>query len=144
MRKTEKSVAEALGRAHAALLEDLRKLEETARKSSGQGAPELLARLGATRTHITEHFRFEEKNGYMHSVRSREPRLERTIQQMGDEHGELAHTMDAIVEEAGATTKLDETFWEKVRSWIERIRDHETRETALFQEAFNLDIGSED
>jgi hypothetical protein len=51
---TENSVAEALGRAHAALLADLRELEQAARPSSGEGVAELRARLVATQRHVTE------------------------------------------------------------------------------------------
>jgi hypothetical protein len=31
-----------------------------------------------------------------------------------------------------------------VREWVERVRRHETRETDLVQDAYNLDIGAED
>jgi DNA-binding transcriptional ArsR family regulator len=144
MGRTEPSVAEALARAHAALLEDLRKLEEAARPASGEGLAELRARLSATQTHVTEHFRFEEQNGYMDAVRKREPRLERTIQQLAEEHRQLAQSLAVLLEQARAATSLDDPFREAVRRWIERVREHEARENDLVQDAFNLDIGAED
>ena len=144
MGRAENSVAEALRRAHAALLEDLRKLEEAARPDSGEGPAELRARLGATRAHVTEHFRFEEQNGYMDAVRKREPRLERKIEQLAEEHRELAQSLERLIEHAGAATSLDDPFREEVRGWVERVRQHEVRENDVVQDAFNLDIGAED
>jgi hypothetical protein len=144
MKRTETSVAEALGRAHAALLEDLRKLEAAARLASGKGLAELRTSLGMTRTHITEHFRFEEKNGYMATVRKREPRFERTVQQLADEHRWLAQTLDGLIEQAGSARTLDDALREKVRNWVERVRQHESSENDLVQDAFNLDVGAED
>jgi predicted PilT family ATPase len=144
MGTTETSVAETLTRAHEALLEDLRKLAEAVRPASTEGLAELRARLDATRGHIAEHFRFEEQNGYMDAVRKREPRLERTIQQLADEHRELLQSLDAVIEEARAAPGLDGTLREEVRQWGEAVRRHEVRENDLVQDAFNLDIGAED
>ncbi len=144
MGTTENSVAEALGRAHAALLADLRELEQAARPSSREGLVELRARLVATQTHVTEHFRFEEQNGYMDAVRKREPRLERAIQQLAEEHRYPAQSLEVLVEQSGVATSLDDSLREEVQGWVERVRRHELRENDLVQDAFNLDIGAED
>ena len=142
--RTENSVAEALSQAHGALLADLRELKQAVRPSSEEGLRELRTRLGAAHAHITEHFRFEEQNGYMDAVRKREPRLERTIQQFVEEHGQLRRSLDALIGEATAATSLGDTLREEIREWIERVRQHEIRENDLVQDAFNLDIGGED
>jgi hypothetical protein len=142
--RKDNSVAEALGRAHAALLADLCELEAAALPGSAEGLAGLRARLGATHTHITEHFRFEEENGYMDAVRKREPRLERAIQQLAEEHRQLAQSLDALIGESRTATSLDDRFRAEVRGWVERVRHHEGRENDLVQDAFNLDIGAED
>jgi DNA-binding transcriptional ArsR family regulator len=144
MERTGSSVAEALSRAHAAVLEDLRKLEEASRGASPEGLAELRARLGGTHTHLSEHFRFEEQNGYMDTVRKREPRLERAIQLLAEEHGQLTRALDALLREAGTATSLDDTFREEVQGWVQRVRQHEARENDLVQDAFVLDIDAED
>ncbi len=144
MGRTENSVAEALGQAHAALLADLRELEQAVCPSREEGLAELHARLGAAHAHITKHFRFEEQNGYMDAVRKREPRLERTIQQLAEEHRQLGQSLDALIGEAGAATSVGDALREGIREWIECIRQHEVRENDLVQDAFNLDIGAED
>jgi hypothetical protein len=125
-------------------LEDLRKLDEVVRPSSREGLPELAARLGATHAHITEHFRFEEQNGYMDTVRRREPRLERAIQQLAEEHRQLAQSLAALLGKVRVATSMDDALRKDVRDWVESVRQHEVRENDLVQDAFNLDIGAED
>jgi hypothetical protein len=144
MGKTESPVAEALSRAHRSLLEDLRKLEEAARPSAGKSLTDLRDRLDAADTDITEHFRFEEQNGYMSDVRKQKPHLERAVQQLAAEHRQLAQGLAGLIDKAWAASSLDDALGEEVRQWIERVRQHEHRENELVQDAFNIDIGARD
>jgi len=141
MNKSTHAAAESLTQAHDELLDDLRKLQESA--ASGANA-ELRDRLVAAQTDIAEHFAFEEQNGYLDAVREREPWTDRTIQQLAEEHGELKRTLDALVRKAQGTPSLSEAFREEVRAWVRHVRQHETRENALIQDAFNSDIAAED
>ena len=100
MAKADLSIAEALSRAHQALRNDLQKLEESIHRTSDQDIPAIRAHLGATRAHILEHFRFEERDGYMDRVRKREPRLQHAIDQLAGEHRQLAQSLDALIENA--------------------------------------------
>jgi len=63
MPSTKTAAAEALGRAHKKLLKDLPELERAADPNSGEGPAKLRSRLGVLRTHLVEHFRFEEQGG---------------------------------------------------------------------------------
>ena len=144
MRSTGTSIDGALSRADATLLEDLRQLEEAIRPASGERLAELRTRLGATRVHIAEHFRFEEENGFMEAVRKREPRLERAIQQLAGDHRQLTKSLDAVIKEAEAATNPNDTLRNAVREWLEHVRQHEIRENDVVQDAFNFDIAAED
>src|SRR5581483_424241 len=144
MQTTKPSVAEALCRAHSSLLEDLGQLEAAVQPQSTEGLPKLHARLAATRAHIAEHFRFEEENGYMDVVRKREPRLERSIQQLADEHGQLLRSLDALIARAGSSENLEGSFRQAISEWIEGIRNHEHRENELVQDAFTWETFAED
>jgi hypothetical protein len=144
MDTTEKSVAEALTRAHAVLLDDLTKLEEVAGSAPEEALADLRLRLGATHRHVAEHFRFEEQNGYLDVVRKRDPRLDRAILQLAEEHRDLRRSLDALILEVGAAARLDDSLRGKVQEWVRSIREHETRENDLVQDAFNLDIAAED
>jgi hypothetical protein len=144
MKKSPASVAERLAKAHAALLQDLHKLEEAARPESGEGLTGLTACLGTALDHITAHFRFEEENGYLDVVRTREPRLERAVQQLAEEHRQLNMSLETLLGEARAATGLGPGLGTKVREWVEQIRRHEAREDQVVQDAFNMDLGAED
>ena len=144
MEKVEPQLAEALSRAHAALLNDLRKLEEAERPASKTGLPALRARLDGTRAHIVEHFRFEEQNGYMDTVRTHEPRLERVIDELAEDHCRLLDSLDALIRETAMAASTNETITAKVTEWIGEVRRHEAQENRLVQDAFNMDIGPED
>jgi hypothetical protein len=144
MGKPAISLAEALGQAHASLLEDLGQLEEAVRPSSSETLAALRSRLEATCTHITEHFRFEEHNGYMDGPRKREPRLERAVQQLAEEHVQLAQSLQALLAQARQATQLDDHFREEVRHWIKQVRQHEARENDIVRDAYSLDISAED
>jgi hypothetical protein len=144
MKTHQLSPADALHRAHVVLLKDLQTLEEAARPTAAKGLARLRTRLRATRTHVTAHFRFEEREGYMDAVRKREPRLERAVQHLADEHRELAASLAALVEDAETAAKMDARFCQEVHAWVERLRGHERRENELVQSAFGLNVGGED
>jgi hemerythrin-like domain-containing protein len=136
------SAAEALGRAHKALLNDLQKLQEAAAASAK--VSDLRDRLQATRRHITEHFRFEEQNGYLDAVRKREPRLDRVINELAQEHRQLAQSLDGLIAEAQSASVAAPAFCAQVRDWVDSVRQHETRENDLVLDAFNQDLSAED
>lgn len=145
MDRTATVVTEALRQAHTALLADMQKLEEKAvRLASTQSVAELRDRLRATRTHIAAHFRFEEQNGYLDTVRKREPRFDRAIQQLVEEHRQLTQSLDGLIGEAGTATTVDDPLRKKIREWIDHVRQHEIRENDLVQDAFIQDISAED
>ncbi len=139
----ETSIAESLSRAHKALRKDLQKLEDAVR-SSNQAIPIVHAILEARRTHIIDHFRFEEQGGYMDKLRKREPRLEHAIDQLAREHQQLSQALDALIEKVTQASSLDPDLQEKTRQWIAAVRRHEAREDELVQDSFNLDISAED
>lgn len=144
MENTQLSLIEALRQAHVALLEDLTDLENAANSYLGTDSAEMLSRLERTRAHITEHFRFEEQNGYMAVVLQREPNLARTIEQLRDEHHQLALKLAGLLERLRTGQPSEETIRDQVRSWVESVRQHEARENSIVQYAFNVDVTAED
>jgi hypothetical protein len=140
----DRSLVEKLTRAHAALLDDLRGLEETVDPKSRLDLGQLGTRLAVAQAHVNEHFRFEERNGYMDRVRRREPRLEREIECLAEEHLELEQSLSRLFERAGTANGPMTALRQEVLDWIKRVRQHEARENDLVQGAFNLDIGAED
>lgn len=144
MEKPQSAVFEALCQAHEELHDNLGKLESVVRPASRGGLAELKERLDTVSKQITDHFRFEEQNGYMDAVSKREPWLDRTIQQLREEHRQLEQSLGALIGDARTVTSMDNAFREKIRGWIESVRHHESRENELLQDAFNRDIAAED
>jgi hypothetical protein len=144
MKTTEPFAVEDHRRAHAVLHEDLHRLEDVAHPTARHDAALLRVRLGITQAHLVEHFRFEEHNGYMDAVRKREPRLERTVELLADEHRQLAQSLAELIEEAEAATGVGDALRDGIRGWVQRVRRHEALENDVVQDAFTLDIGAED
>ncbi len=144
MKTQRTSAVDALLQAHRNLMKDLQDLDRTAGPRSRKGIAALQAGLDQVAAHLTEHFRFEEKNGYMDAVLLREPHRERVIAGLRDEHQALARGLEALRAEAGARKTLDAAFRARVRSWVGEVRAHEARENGLVQDVFNQDIGAED
>jgi ElaB/YqjD/DUF883 family membrane-anchored ribosome-binding protein len=144
MEKTANSVAEALSRAHETLVNDLKKLGDAVAPAAKESLDGLRARLAAARADIAQHFRFEEENGYLDIVNKREPRLERAIQHLVEEHRELTRALDGVLAAAAAATRVNNTLRRRVREWLAQVRRHEQRENQLVQDAFDFDIGAED
>ena len=138
------SIVEVLRQVHTALLKDLARLEDAARFSVGTDSTEMRSRLERTRAHITEHFRFEEQNGYMDAVLAREPNLARTVESLREEHRQLAQELEGLIERTMTGQHLEDEFCDQVRSWLKSVRRHEARENTLAQDAFNVDFGAQD
>jgi len=138
------ATGEKLDRAHASLLEDLRKLEDSLHASAGLHPLKLRAQLAVTHTQITDHFGFEEQNGWKDAVLKQEPRLEHAARGLVDEHRQLVRSLDTLIEEVEDAQNLDDVFREKVLRWIQRVRDHEARENDLLEDAFVEDLGAGD
>ena len=77
-------------------------------------------------------------------IREREPRLEQAIGELATEHRQLLSALDALLVESASTPVLDEVMCARVCQWINHVRQHEAREDHLVQDAFDLDIRTED
>jgi hypothetical protein len=144
MTKVKESLADALGRAHAALLKDLKEISAAARSRRRAGATAWRQRLEALQTHITQHFCLEEENGYMTEVLKRKPHYKREVDELLDEHRELFQSLSQLIAELNDPSAPDLVWRKQVLGWIAQIRKHERRENDLVQDAFNLDISAED
>jgi hemerythrin len=136
MEPSKKTFAEALQQTHTDLLGDLWQLEESVCRGSGEGQPELSTRLAKVQTHLTDHFRFEEQDGYMAPLLKEEPRFGPVVQELLDEHRQLVQALNALLQEVSAAPGLRDDFREKVRAWVKYVRQHESRENSLVQEVY--------
>jgi hemerythrin len=136
METSDKEFADTLHHAHTELLRDLRQLEEAVHSGSSEGPTELGDCLGKMRAHLADHFRFEEQDGYMAAILKEEPRFAPLVQELLDEHRQLAQTLDALLQDVRAARSLQDALRERVRAWVKRVRHHESRENRLVQEVY--------
>jgi hypothetical protein len=141
---TQLTREELLAATHRLILEDVEDLEEKIAPERQATPAQVSDRLTALRTHLTEQFRHEEQGGYAQEVLTQAPQQERVVRKLLDEHADLTKAVDELVEQARAEESLDEALREKVRAWIRRLRDHESQENALLEDAFNVECCAED
>src|SRR5262249_38925451 len=144
MNKVKTSPATALLEAHHALLKDIAALEPFLQSNAPAPPDEVLRRLETLRGDLGKHFRFEEQNGYMQEVLAQAPQHERRVESLREEHDKLWQALAALLRQAKDAPALGEDFRQKVRGWIDQMRDHERRENLLVEEAFNTDVPAED
>jgi hypothetical protein len=135
---------EELDLAHASLRKDLQALQDVVSADCDATPLRMGNRLAMARTQVTEHFAWEESNGWATAILQQEPRLEHAVRHLLQEHRELTQSLDTLIDEAAAIQHADKPFREKVLRWIERVRDHEARENELLEEAFEEDLGAGD
>ena len=66
------------------------------------------------------------------------------LESIMDEHGMLLECARALVDKAGKAGGDYRAVEREVADFIERLRDHETRETELLSQAVTLDLGAGD
>jgi hypothetical protein len=96
------------------------------------------------RDHLIHQFRLEEQGGYMQVVRERQPRLERAVRDLRDDHSLLSIGLQEAIRVATAAATVDDQVRQSVVGWVQAMREHEARENQLIEEAFDLDFGPGD
>jgi hypothetical protein len=142
--KKPRVAEEAMGRAHASLLDDLRKIERTFCRDSPASPAQARNELLAARALVGEHFRFEEQSGWKDEILRREPRFGHALRRLVEEHNQLKKSLEILIEEAREVETFDETLREKVRHWLDRVREHEAHEDEVLEESFVEDLGAGD
>ena len=144
MKAEKTSIADALHKAHVALMKDVEGLEKALGGDQPAAAGDLVRKLTTLRTHVLQHFRFEEQDGYMDAVSSRMPHKGKVVKELLDEHKAMADDLDGLIESARSARAVDASFGGRLRAWIAAMRKHETRENLLVEDAFCQDVGNKD
>src|SRR5258708_1002777 len=95
MRTQQNVLTERLRQENLEFLSALQRLEE-ASAGPADGGEELPGALEEVRGQLAEHFRLEEQSGHLDGVRDSEPRLERAVRNLLQEHRELLRSLDAL------------------------------------------------
>jgi hypothetical protein len=147
MSEVAPSFAIELGREHASLLHQLRRLEEGPEPQTTDSTGLLAGRLREVQASLRRHYQFEEQGGYMSQVLADAPHLYHAAQQLLAEHGRMSDSLDSLIATAAALppeTPVPPSLQEQVRQWVLLVYGHEARENQLVHQACNQDIGADD
>jgi hypothetical protein len=144
MASTKTNNLEEVRRAHRLLMRDLQRLETAAHEPLADGLEKLRTQLPLTRAHLIEHFRYEEDHGYAELIREQLPRLQHAVMERLDEHPQLLSRLEDLLDELQLARCLSGSFPSKVLAWVHEVREHESKENLLIQDAFNRDLGATD
>jgi len=106
----------------------------------------LIAILDALLETLPREFDLEEQDGYLSEVTDGRPYWSTKIEGLRCEHEKLFAKLQMLREELvqqSSFTRIAREVRTELRDWIDRLIDHEHRETGLLQESVNLDIGGE-
>jgi hypothetical protein len=138
---TPKDVRADASRLFLAELEDLEKYLGPDKRLR---TAEIGARLNALRLRLKDEFRNEERDGYLPDVLARAPQLGRNAEKLLGEHADLTRSLEDLVARVRAAEHLDDNLRERLRAWIQRLREHESAENVLVEDAFNVECAAED
>ena len=144
MSTTSQSLVEALARAHKALRDNIGVIDGLLNEPAGLRPADLGKRLESLQHTLLEHFRFEEKDGYLDNVVKGRPHLDKPVARLLEEHARLARDLTGLIEETGRMQSTTPEFTARAKHWIAALLDHETRENLLVEDAFTRDEGTKD
>ena len=97
------------------------------------------------RAELEEHFATEERPEGLHAaIQDRDPRYERALHVILDEHQEFLATADDVLTRARQCLEAKEIILRDVLRLANRLRDHEARETELLADSYYTDLGRND
>jgi hemerythrin-like domain-containing protein len=108
----------------------------------------LLDQLSAFKGQLLSHFHHEEEGGFLRDVLREVPNVERRVQTLRLEHGEMASDLDAILatlrELDDSNREAIESVQRGVRTLVETLRHHEIEEQHLVQRTYYREHGGGD
>jgi hypothetical protein len=126
------------------MLADLQDLEDQAGPAPTLAPADVSERLSVLRARLADQFRFEEEDGYAHEVVARAPQLGRKVVKLLDDHAALTQSLEALVEQARVAECLNDSLRHQLRTWIHQLRQHESEENIIFEDAFNVECCAAD
>jgi len=129
---------------HETLAAAAARLDEELGRLAAQGAevaagPEAEALAEAFRGRLLAHLESEERSGILERAAAREPRLDRRVQALCEQHAELRERVDGLVAEAAASTPR--LLHERFVAFRRFLGAHERAENDVLHRAYLEDLG---
>jgi hypothetical protein len=145
MAREKTDIAIQVEKEHECIQRDMRRIkDEVTREISFDDFPdwrlEFLWRMRDFRLHVLKHIDLEEEGGFMHEILEEAPEVFNAVKKLEDEHEEIIHLMDDILESLRKMEYKDDdkisAIREQVLKLIKIIRAHEEEESELIQKAY--------
>ena len=145
MAREKTDIAIQVEKEHECIQRDMRRIkDEVTREVSFDDFPdwrlEFLWRMRDFRLHVLKHIDLEEEGGFMHEILEEAPEVFNAVKKLEDEHEEIIHLMDDILEALRKMEYKDDNkisaVREQVLKLIKIIRAHEEEESELIQKAY--------
>lgn len=111
-------------------------------------AADLAERLVKLHDKIFRHFRHEEKSGVFEDICREKPQTCAAVQVLTRDHDRMLADLRALLGAAMVYSEAKTPDDPRLRRWalslLDHLEQHESEETALFQEAFCVDLGLAD
>jgi hypothetical protein len=137
---------------HRRLRKDLAELERLAAatpavEERSLWINDLAGRIGGLRPRLEEHFDLEMASGFFEDIERAWPNAAEQCRRFIEDHHRYLDRLDGVLRTVAARPAADDTIKAlavEVRSIVEALRQHETRETELFQTALEGGPGALD
>jgi hypothetical protein len=106
-----------------------------------------LEALTELRAELVEHFRQEELGGYFHDVIKLAPRFKERADTLLQQHPTLQQRIDSVrlmAEQSSSSPSWWQSLDDELHKFYQVFDQHERDETALLQDAYTCDIGTDD
>jgi hypothetical protein len=125
------------------LMEELRDRLEGASHFENRKA--ILTTLDALLVNLRQQFELEEKGGYLEDVLKQYPNWHPQVLHLSQQHALLRHQLCEVrnrIAELSTGAPIGREIQRQLADWLNTYAEHRRRETALIQDAFNLDTGA--
>ena len=127
---------DAIHREHESLRSLLSRIEGTSQLA------DLVPLVAELRRELEEHFATEERPEGLHAaIQDRDPRYERALHVILDEHREFLAVAEDVLGRARNCLEAKEAILRDVLRLSNRLHDHEARETELLADSHYTDLG---
>lgn len=137
--QASRETRDAIQREHESLRGLLARIEQTTQLA------DLVPLVERLHEELVEHFETEERPEGLHAaIENREPRYERALHVILDEHKEFLALAADVLSRAKICLAQKETILRDVLRLATRLHDHEARETELLADTYYIDLGRDD
>ena len=137
---------------HKALMAECQTVESIVSQPAGKDVPAWVCNCRShfhkLHTYLREHMFHEETGGFMNDALERRPTLTHRVEQLKQEHIEVRAACEeienALLVDEQVSLKRANRIRERIANLLARIYEHEKTENHLLQDAFFVDIGTND